>query len=155
MTESPNEATLDPPRQVLDGPMAGWSTWLYGDDPFETLAGPFYLRDEPDGSTRCAVMAEARHANAGGALHGGFLMTFADYALFAIARHKLHGPAVTVSCHCDFLNAAVPGQLLEASGEVVRAARSLVFVRGLAVQGGTAVLAFSGIVKRIAPRHSA
>lgn len=151
MTESNPHAAFAQPEPVVEGPMAGWSTWLYGDDPFETLAGPFYLRDDPDGATRCAVMPEARHANAGGALHGGFLMTFVDYALFAIARGDLQGVGVTVSCHTDFLAAARPGERLEATGQVVRAARSLLFVRGLVVQGSTTVASFSGIVKRMRP----
>lgn len=129
--------------------MAGWSTWLAGDEPFESLVGPFYLREEPDGTTRCAVLTEPRHLNAGGALHGGFLMTFADFALFALARQHLDGYGVTVSCHCDFLAPGRSGELLEATGHVVHPARSLLFVRGTIRQGPKAILSFSGIVKRV------
>lgn len=136
------------PQLVTEGPFQGWCTWLYGDEPFETLTGPFHLRDEPDGTTRCGVLPEARHTNATGVLHGGFLMTFADFAMFAIARKELPGFAVTVSAHSDFVGAGRAGELLEATGEVVRATRSLVFVRGMMSQGATTVMTFSGVLKR-------
>ncbi|NVJ68811.1 MAG: PaaI family thioesterase [Alphaproteobacteria bacterium] len=127
----------------------GYHTW--GDvDPFETLIGPFYLKDNGDGTYRSAFVAEAdRHANNGGMLHGGLLMSFADFALFAIAKDYLEGAGVTVACNSEFVSAGQPGDLIEATGEVTRATRSLIFVRGKIFTGDRTILSFSGIIKKV------
>src|SRR5689334_19529653 len=31
---------------LTEGPFAGWTTWSGGSDPYETLIGPFYFREE-------------------------------------------------------------------------------------------------------------
>ena len=104
----------------------------------------------------CGFMPDEKNCNAGGNIHGGSLMTFADYALFMIAggmNNEVHG--VTVTCNGEFVNAAVPGKLLVARGEVVRAGLSMVFVRGIIYDsddGDRPVLAFSGSIKRLPAR---
>ncbi len=134
-----------------DPAWSGWYHWEPADD-FEDYAGPFYCR--PDGtSIVCGFMPEAKNRNGGGNIHGGSLMTFADYALFMIAggmEAAVHG--VTVTMNCEFVGAAEPGRLLTARGEVVRAGLSMVFVRGIIDDAGRAVLAFSGTIKRISRR---
>lgn len=126
----------------------GWYHWEPADD-FEDYAGPFYCRPEGDGIL-CGFLPEAKNRNGGGNIHGGSLMTFADYALFMIAggmEANIHG--VTVTMNCEFVGAAEPGRLLTARGEVVRAGFSMVFVRGMIDDDGRNVLAFSGTIKRI------
>jgi uncharacterized protein (TIGR00369 family) len=136
---------------VTDGEWAGWRIW--GTDPFEALAGPFYTRRGDDGRTVCAFRAETRHMNGGGFMHGGCLMTFADYALFCIGdEHLAEVSSVTASMNCEFVDSAAPGELIEATGEVVRGGRSLVFIRGTVSAGGRPLLAFSGIVKKVRRR---
>ena len=134
--------------EVAEGEWAGWLKWMPG-DPFEDHVGPFYCR--ADGAAMlCAFRPRAHNANGGGMIHGGTLMTFADYALFMIAggmSTSVHG--VTVTMNCEFVGGAEPGKLLTARGEVVRAGGSLVFVRGLISEGERAVLAFSGTIKRL------
>lgn len=137
---------------MREGPWAGWYHWEPVDD-FEEHAGPFYCQPEgegPDAPVVCGFMPEAKNRNGGGNIHGGALMTFADYALFMIAggmSTSVHG--VTVTMNCEFVGGAEPGKLLTARGEVVRAGGSLVFVRGLISEGERAVLAFSGTIKRL------
>jgi uncharacterized protein (TIGR00369 family) len=131
-----------------EGAWAGWSMIL-GSDPFEDLAGPFYFRDEADGTRRAAFRVEAKHLNVAGGVHGGCLMTFADYALFMIAHRDLDDlAAVTVSLNGEFVGPAAAGDLIEAAGEVVRAGGSLVFVRGLITGGGAPMVSFSGVLKK-------
>ena len=126
----------------------GYRRYPY-DDPFEDHVGPFGYKVE-DGRVAFAVQTDARHRNTGGTVHGGMLMTFADFALCLVAVWDQPGErCVTVSCHSDFVAAAQPGDLIEASGEVVRRTRSLTFVRGQLTAGDRVLLAFSGIVKRI------
>jgi len=136
------------PIEITDGEWAGWRIW--SSDPFELLSGPFYSRQEADGSMVCAFRAEAKHMNGGGAMHGGCLLTFADYALFCIAHEALTDVgSVTASLNGEFVDAAREGDLVEARGEVVRAGGSLVFIRGMVSTGGRPLLNFSAIVKKV------
>jgi len=142
---------------VTEGPFAGWRGWG-GVDPYEVHAGPFYYRQDDDGQgVRCAFIAEHRHLNAGGIVHGGCLMSFADMSLFAVAFGEV-GPfhGVTLTLNAEF---TAPGQLgdrLEATGQVVRAGGSIIFVRGeIRRQTGEVCLAFSGIIKRLKQRIQA
>lgn len=133
------------------GEFAGWRYWE--GDPFETRSGPFFHRREADGSYVSAFRAEARHMNGGGFMHGGCLLTFADFALFAIATDVLAGDhAVTLNLSGDFLGAVQQGALVEARGEVTRGRGKTIFVRGLVTGDGIPALSFSGIIRRLARR---
>ena len=138
-------------RRSDAGEFAGWSQ--FGGENFEDVAGPFFWRREVDGSVRCAFRAERKHMNAGGRMHGGCLMTFADMALFAISRHELGASrAVTVALDNQFLDAGLEGELIEATGEVTRAGGSLIFARGQVFSGARTLLTFSGVIKKLRPK---
>lgn len=140
------------PVELTEGPFRGWLTWGDGGDPFETLVGPLVFRTEPDGTARAAFLPERKHLNGGGAIHGGALMSFADFALFGLAHEALQGAfAVTVTFNAEFVGAGVAGAVVEAEGRVVKQTRSLVFVQGVLSQGGAPILAFSGTLKKIKP----
>ena len=148
-----NELTKPTVRQRPDihveteGEFAGWRTWTR--DNFETHTGPFYHRMDENGRITCAFRVGKKHLNGSGNVHGGCFMAFADYCLFAIATHELDGPAVTTNFACDFLDAAREGELIECTGEVSRAGRSLIFLRGRLVSGGRPLFTFSGTIKRV------
>ncbi|MFN4287684.1 MAG: PaaI family thioesterase [Brevundimonas sp.] len=137
---------------VSEGEFAGWQTYdLQGT--FDQVVGPFYFRPDPDGRMRCAFRAEAKHMNAGGRMHGGCLMTFADIALFQTAYQEMEGRSgVTVQLDSTFIDAAYEGELVEATGEVVRAGRSLIFVRGQIHSGERIVMTFSGVIRKFESR---
>lgn len=140
------------PRLIETGDWAGWRTWS-GLDPFEDQSGPFYFREGEDGRVTTAFRAETKHMNGGGFMHGGCMMTFADFSLFAIAWKELaDSRAVTVSLNGEFVGPARPGDLVTGSGEVVRAGGSLLFVRGLISTGSSPMLNFSGVIKRMRSR---
>ncbi|GAB4479136.1 MAG: PaaI family thioesterase [Erythrobacter tepidarius] len=134
-----------------EGEFAGWQYWQ--GDPYETRSGPFYHRREADGTIVCAFRAEACHMNGGGFMHGGCLLTFADFALFAIATDELLGDhAVTLNLAGDFLGPVASGALVEARGEVTRGGGKTIFVRGLITGDGSPALSFTGIIRRLARR---
>jgi uncharacterized protein (TIGR00369 family) len=136
------------PQLVTEGEWAGWGR--YDTDPYEALTGPFYARRDDDGVMVCAFRAEKKHMNGGGAMHGGCMATFADYALFMIADEALKDVgSVTASLNCEFVDGAQEGELIEARGDVVRAGGSMVFVRGLITASGRPITNFSAIVKKI------
>ena len=139
------------PREITEGEWAGWRLW--SGDPFELLSGPFYCRREDGGGMACAFRAEQKQMNGAGFMHGGCLLTFADYALFCIASDALAGVhSVTASLNAEFVDSARVGDIVEARGEVIRDARSMVFVRGLISTAGRPLLTFSAIVKKVRPR---
>jgi uncharacterized protein (TIGR00369 family) len=136
------------PQPVTEGEWAGWG--CYDTDPYETLTGPFYSRRDENGQVVCAFRAGRKHMNGSGAMHGGCMATFADYALFMIADEALVGVgSVTASLNCEFVDGAQEGELIEARGEIVRAGGSMVFVRGLITASGRPITNFSAIVKKI------
>ncbi|HYD44622.1 MAG TPA: PaaI family thioesterase [Phenylobacterium sp.] len=145
------------PHEVIasEGDWAGWTLWV-GGDPFEDHCGPFYWKEREDGTRVCAFIAEHKHMNGGGFMHGGCVMTFADYCLFVIARDALRDSrSVTATLNGEFVGTARVGDRVECTGEVVKAGRSMVFVRGLIVNasaGGEPMMSFSGVIKKTAPR---
>lgn len=135
-----------------EGEFAGWQTYNLPQT-FDHTAGPFYFRPDPDGRMRCAFRAEQRHMNAGHRMHGGCLMTLADMALFQIAHMEMEGQhGVTVQLDSTFIDGAVAGDLVEATGEVLRAGGSLIFVRGQITTGSRLLMTFSGVIRKFAPR---
>jgi acyl-coenzyme A thioesterase PaaI-like protein len=132
---------------VTEGEWAGWSCYP-GGDPFEDHAGPFYFRDTDEGAV-CAFRAERKHLNGGGFLHGGLVMTFADFSLFVIARAAIQGVgSVTATFSGEFVGTAHEGDVVECRGEVVKAGRSMVFCRGLISCRGEPVMSFSSVLKK-------
>ena len=134
--------------------LSGFTTWGDG-EPFEDKSGPFFMRlNDPSHGHLSAMVTDASHMNGGGFLHGGLLMTFADYALFVIAYDQLDGThAVTVSCQTEFLaSTGEIGEILHATGTVTRNTRSFIFIRGqinMASDPDKILTTFSGIIKRV------
>jgi len=138
-------------KVVTEGEWAGWSHYP-GGDPFEDLTGMFYCRVDEAGGRVCAFRAERKHMNGGMFMHGGCVMTFADFCLFWIARDAIEGESsVTATFNCELVGTAREGELVECRGEVVKAGRSMVFVRGLitnASAGGEPIASFSSVLKK-------
>lgn len=155
MSTEPHDKLDQPRRHNLVPVTAGqWAGWFHYEpaDPFEDYTGPFYCREDEHGLV-CGFLPEAKNANAGGNIHGGAMMVFADYSLFMLAGGMdaaIHG--VTMTCNSEFVGAAEIGRLLTARGEVIREGASIVFLRGLISDGDRPVLAFSGTIKKFKPR---
>jgi len=129
----------------------GYRTW--GNvDAFEDLIGPFYFKKFDDGHYHSAFVSEKRHLNGSGNLHGGLLMSFADFAMFVIAKDHFDGDAVTVGFNSEFIAAGASDALIEASGEVTKATGSMLFVRGKIFSAQDTIMTFSGILKKIRRR---
>jgi uncharacterized protein (TIGR00369 family) len=139
---------------VADGEWAGWQCYP-GGDPYEDLTGPFYFRMREDRVRVSAFRAERKHMNAGGNLHGGCAMSFADFALFVIALDAIQDSrTVTATFNCELVGTAREGDLVECTGDVVKSGRSMVFVRGLITCKGEPVMSFSSVIKRVGTRSS-
>lgn len=146
-----SEGGFGSPSLIEEGEWAGWQCWTH--DPFESRAGPFYMKRQPDGTMLCAFRARPDQMNSGGFMHGGCLMTFADFAVFAFATDELDGAhAVTMNLSSDFLASVQVGALVEARGEVTRAGGKTVFVRGMITADGEPALSVTAILRRFSKK---
>lgn len=97
-----------------------------------------------------------RHANLGGMVHGGAILTFIDTAMFAGGRLSGIGDisyAVTLDLNAQFIAPAIPGKPLDATVELLRETRRLAFMRGTVEQEGVTAVAWSGCMRKgSAPR---
>ncbi len=88
---------------------------------------------------RCVVSGkvEARHLNINGVVHGGVYATILDSAMGGAVVTTLDEDetTATTSLYIEFLRPAIEGQILRATGEVVRRGRHLAFVEGNLVDG--------------------
>lgn len=130
-----------------EGEFAGWQT--FRDVPFNRHVGPFYHRPVPGGAI-CAFRPSAKNANGVDLVHGGALLAFADFSMFAAAQyHYRSRNVVTVTVASEFLGAVRPADYVEARTEVVSASGSLIFVRGLMTSDKRPILNYSGTFKRL------
>ncbi len=115
---------------------------------FEELIGPIYGTKDGDGDYRLAFRAEQRHGNPQGVVHGGMLMTLVD-AVMGIAVYRAIGKqrCATISLNCSFVASGRVGDWLEASAEVVRRGRSVVFMRGGIHAGDRRLITADGVWK--------
>lgn len=128
-------------------------------DPFEDHVGPIYYQRR-EGGVHCAMPTTVQHTNAGGILHGGAILTFADYALCCTCGHAASGGqmpgsfAMTVSLTVSFLEAGAIGPAIESMGEATRVTGRMAFARGSVLQNGKRLATYSGVTRHI-PRDKA
>ncbi len=118
-------------------------------DPAEDYIGPFYYKEMGD-KRLYAFKAEEKHGNVTDIVHGGVLMTFADYSLCMEATdHYKTEDCITISFSCDFVSAATVGDLIECRAKVTKKTGSLAFVTGEIFTGSEVIFTFSAVVKRL------
>lgn len=118
---------------------------LTGASVYSRHIGPSYARPEKDGVTM--IQPTLPHmCNSGGALHGGYMMSFADSAVTRAAGLVTGMAPTTVSFAAEFLAAGTPTALLTTRVETPRHGRSLAFLRGLLEQNGKPLLSYSATI---------
>ena len=119
---------------------------LAGASVYSRHIGPSYARSESDGAT--LVQPTLPHmCNSGGALHGGYMMSFANSAVTRAAALVTGKATSTVAFAAEFLSAGTPTAPLTTRVEVPRHGKSLAFVRGLLEQDGRRLLSYSSTIK--------
>ena len=118
-------------------------------DSAEENIGPYYVKYSP-ALKNTGMISLPRHSNNMGSVHGGVLMTFADFSFCAFARDgSTDAHILTVSLTTNFVHAAPVNAWLIGDGEIVRRTRSLVFVRGSLYHENEILLTYNGVGKRI------
>ena len=111
--------------------------------PFLETTGPLLVRED-DGETIFGLLTSERHANRGGAVMGGMLATFADYALGRAIEADADDDhqRATVSLTVDYLAPVNPGDWIESRAKVDRVGSALAFADcSLTVEGREVVRA--------------
>lgn len=128
----------------------GWKAIAWSET-FAATAGPYFYREGD--APGVGFVAESRHLNLGGVVHGGCLATLADMSLWDICRRHV-GPlrAVTVTLNTEFLGPGHPGEFIYADGDALKISGSLLFARGLIRAGDRPIMSFSGSLKRLKER---
>jgi uncharacterized protein (TIGR00369 family) len=122
------------------------------DDGFVALVGPIWRRASGE-TDRYAFVAEPKHHNRGGVVHGGMLMTFADRAIGRTCRYAGgHQPQATVQLDVHFVDAVQIGEFVEARCRVVRRTRSVMFASAEITVGARVVATAKGVWKTLAAR---
>lgn len=120
---------------------------LYGEPgTFMGLNGPLYVSPKANGEV-LTMRAEAQHANAGGVVGGGFVMTLLaatmGVAVSAACKTTGHCPALEIDSR--FLGFAKVGQVLIGVAEVERVTRAVVFASATLTADGQIVGKASGV----------
>ncbi|HYZ61030.1 MAG TPA: PaaI family thioesterase [Acetobacteraceae bacterium] len=132
------------------GVPAGWV--IRPGKAFNTHVGPFYQRAGGD-ALQCGFIADERHGNKRGVVHGGMLATAFDVALGNASWDAAGGkPCATIQLNVQFVGAMSLGEFAEIAAEVVRTTRSLVFLRGVMTVGDRVIATADGVWKILAWR---
>ncbi|NYT84517.1 PaaI family thioesterase [Pollutimonas harenae] len=92
------------------------------------------------------------HLNPFNIVHGGTITTLMDQTVSVVAwAHTHKSPCVTVQLNVSFLGSARLGDLLVASGRVVKATGSLLFVEGHIMVNENVIATAQGVMKRVNP----
>ena len=122
---------------------------------FGTHVGPFY--NAPGGDALgCGFVAQPKHGNKRGVVHGGMIATAFDVALGNAAWDAVgQKPCATVQLNVSFLGALQVGEFAAVQAEVVKATRTMVFMRGTMVAAGRIVAMADGVWKKLEWRGEA
>ncbi len=140
----PQDPTPAPP---FDPHAAGWRRMPA--EGYPALIGPFWAKRREGGEGwRYGFLAEPRHLNDGGVIHGGMLMSFADDVLgLTVWEAAGRRMCTTVQLNTHFIAPLRVGEFLEGEAEILRATRTVVFVRGLLRVGDRTCVAADGVWK--------
>lgn len=122
---------------------------------FNTFVGPYYEWEGGD-SMRAGFVTDDRHGNKRGVTHGGMIATSFDVALGNAAWSAAEGQrCATVQLTIQYVGALHLHEFAEVTVELVRATRSLVFLRGVMVANGRMVATADGVWKILKWRDDA
>lgn len=127
--------------------LEGWVALI--EDGFPGVFGPVWQQESASG-LRFGVLTSSKHANRNGAVHGGALLSLADQALgYTSLAHIGSGRQATIQLDLHFLRPVFPGDFVVATGSVIRATRTIVFVRGELTVNDTVCCTATGVWKQL------
>lgn len=143
MKIEPRRAT--PEMVAAANPPEGFDSIL-STSPFGWENGPIFERETEEGVERGFRVAP-RHINAGGVLHGGMVMTFADILMATAVYRTAGGPFVTIRLTTDFIGPAFEGDWVSGTATAEPPVDGIVAVRGLIEARGKRIASAQGLFK--------
>ena len=111
--------------------------------------GPIWYRRDGDGLEVGFLAEERVHGNNQGIMHGGMIMSFADFALgHAVWYAHDRTSVVTIEMDIKFVSAGMAGDWIHCRPEILRKTRSITFIRGDIMAGDRLVATASGVWKK-------
>ncbi|MGE0230745.1 MAG: PaaI family thioesterase [Flavobacteriaceae bacterium] len=142
-----------PPATAPDPVAEGWFAEPESSSPFVRELGQIWSRSDSEGVTRFAFVAAPAHANLHGIIHGGVMLTFADFTIGAIGARLTGNPnAVTLDLNLQFVSSGQVGEFIIGSGRILRRTKTLLFLEGELHGPDRQIAAFTGIWKYMRPR---
>jgi acyl-coenzyme A thioesterase PaaI-like protein len=142
--------------RYIDAPPTGETMWvpegfeppagfvhLPGPGPFIARSADYFIRRQDDGNHTLGTLICEAQSNTQGFAHGGFLMTFADFALTIIPM------GITINLTADFIRPVKVGEWIEAQVIVRKRTANLIFADAMATCNGRDVLRISGVFKPV------
>ena len=117
---------------------------------FSGVFGPVFF--DPVGH-RIGFRIQPRHLNPFGSAHGGAISTFADKQIVAVVEEKDGWPVVhcpTVSLSVDYLGSTKLDAWVEATVQLLKRTRTLIFTQALISADGTLVARAHGVYRNFA-----
>ena len=127
---------------------------LFRTSPFLDHNGPFFYRENADGTFVIGLRIRPEHANARGGCHGGLLMTICDIALgYRTTRSQTPSPMLTTaSVTTDVAGSAKVGDWVEAHVDVHKVGGRLAFANCYLVCNGERIVHASAVFARTGDR---
>jgi len=114
---------------------------LQSRSPYVIRSNAYFIRDGEDGTRSVGCWIGDDQANSEGFAHGGFLLTFADFALSVLTN------AITLNMTADFLRPGRVGDWIEAGITVRKRSDSLVFADAVVTSGNAELMRVGGLFK--------
>ena len=121
---------------------------LPGPGKFIARSADYFIRRQDDGNHTLGTLICEGQSNTQGFAHGGFLMTFADFALTIITM------GITINLSADFIRPVKVGEWIEAQVVTRKRTANLIFADAMATANGREVLRMSGVFKPVPNRES-
>lgn len=146
-----NDTVLNPEDYDVPAEFRHWPG-----NPAVNRVGPFFLDAAWEGSEegdvlRTAFRATADHANTIDTVHGGILMTFADYTLCIAALSEDFPNCATISINTDFVRPGILGELITGFGTLTRRTKSTAFTSCVLKCNDEVIMTATGIIRVFGP----
>jgi len=117
---------------------------------FSALAGPFFEKLDATPIIR-AFSVQSTHLNPEGVVHGGALLTFADYIIYRAIGDEIghHIKFATINLNSNFTAAAKASDDVFGHASIIRKTKSVIFAEGKIFTDKQTIMQASGIWKII------
>ncbi len=119
---------------------------IFRTSPYLELIGPIYNKKTSEGLV-IGLLAQEKHCNARGLVHGGVFSSLADVALGynAAFQGKEPTPLVTANLSLDYAGSAKLGDWIEIHSDVQKVGRSMAFANCYFLVGAKRIVRASGV----------